>query len=382
MTARAGMRRWAAIHAWSSLACTLFLLVICLTGLPLIFSDEIEGWLDDGIPAARVAADAPRVSLDTVVEAARRRLPGWSTNFVVLDDDEPYATVSMRPSPQAGLPTWQRIRFDAHTGRELKVLPSQAQGRSFMDIVLALHTDLFAGLAGELFLGLIGALFVAAIVSGFVLYGPYMKKLDFGTVRATRTRRLKWLDLHNLLGIVTLCWALVVGLTGVVNELSKPLFGLWQLTDVREMLAPYAGQPAPKASEIGSAQAAFDAAQAAVPGMRVTGVVFPGNPFGSPHHFLLWTKGATPLTSRLFSPVLVDARTGRVTAVVRMPWYLRVLELSRPLHFGDYGGLPLKVIWALLDLITLVVLGSGLCLWWARRRAQAARRLSAGTRTA
>lgn len=76
-----------------------------------------------------------------------------------------------------------------------------------------------------------------------------------------------------------------------------------------------------------------------------------------------------PLTSRLNTPVLVDGATGALTTVARMPWYLTALELSRPLHFGDYGGMPLKIIWALLDLITIVVLVSGLYLWLARRRA-------------
>ena len=67
--------------------------------------------------------------------------------------------------------------------------------------------------------------------------------------------------------------------------------------------------------------------------------------------------------------MLVDGATGALTTVARMPWYLTALELSRPLHFGDYGGMPLKIIWALLDLITIVVLVSGLYLWLARRRA-------------
>ena len=70
-----------------------------------------------------------------------------------------------------------------------------------------------------------------------------------------------------------------------------------------------------------------------------------------------------PLTSRLNTPVLVDGATGALTTVARMPWYLTALELSRPLHFGDYGGMPLKIIWALLDLITIVVLVSGLPGW-------------------
>src|SRR3546814_3694373 len=56
-----------------------------------------------------------------------------------------------------------------------------------------------------------------------------------------------------------------------------------------------------------------------------------------------------------------------------MPWYLTALEVSRPLHFGDYGGMPLKILWTLLDLVTIVVLGSGLYLWIARRKATDAR---------
>lgn len=51
-----------------------------------------------------------------------------------------------------------------------------------------------------------------------------------------------------------------------------------------------------------------------------------------------------------------------------MPWYITALLLSQPLHFGDYGGMPLKIIWALLDLVTIVVLVSGVYLWWKRLR--------------
>jgi uncharacterized iron-regulated membrane protein len=51
-----------------------------------------------------------------------------------------------------------------------------------------------------------------------------------------------------------------------------------------------------------------------------------------------------------------------------LPWYMTTLLVSQPLHFGDYGGMPLKIIWALLDVVTIIVLGSGLYLWLARRR--------------
>jgi uncharacterized iron-regulated membrane protein len=40
--------------------------------------------------------------------------------------------------------------------------------------------------------------------------------------------------------------------------------------------------------------------------------------------------------------------------------------VSQPLHFG-YHGLPMKILWALLDIIAIVVLGSGFYLWFNKR---------------
>ena len=47
--------------------------------------------------------------------------------------------------------------------------------------------------------------------------------------------------------------------------------------------------------------------------------------------------------------------------------FLPETVFSQPLHFGDYGGLPLKIIWALFDVAAIVILGSGLYLWLVRR---------------
>jgi uncharacterized iron-regulated membrane protein len=79
-------------------------------------------------------------------------------------------------------------------------------------------------------------------------------------------------------------------------------------------------------------------------------------------------RGDTPLTSRLLKPVLLDGETGEVSDARDLPVYLKALLVSQPLHFGDYGGMPLKIIWALLDVMTIVVIGSGLYLWIVKRR--------------
>jgi uncharacterized iron-regulated membrane protein len=372
MTAASTIKTWYWIHKWTSLVCTIFLLIICLTGLPLVFHHEIEHWLDDGKPLSNVPADTPPANLDKLVASALTMYPGEVVDYLFFDPDEPQVYVGMAKTPGDGQVSGHAVRMDGRTGEVLLDGPLYTEDKfSFMGIMLALHVDLFAGLPGELFLGFMGLLFCVAIVSGVVLYGPFMKKLEFGTVRAARSTRLKWLDLHNLLGIVTLVWAFVVGFTGVINELSTPLFRLWQSTELVRILEPYKGQTVP--TQLASAQLAADTAKKALPGNEVSFIAFPGNAFGSPHHYIAWMRGDTPLTSKLNTPVLVDGKTGELTTVAKMPWYLTALELSRPLHFGDYGGLPLKIIWALLDLITIVVLVSGLYLWIARRRATEAR---------
>ncbi|CAI9121272.1 PepSY-associated TM helix domain-containing protein [Brytella acorum] len=364
------------MHRWSGLVCTAFLLVICVTGLPLIFEEEIDHWLDETRPYAAVAADAPRSELKTILSSARERYPGQVVTSVFMDDDEPQVLVTMAPSwlsfndaPRVG----HGLKFDAHTGALLRDDKTVSQvGNSLLPMILHLHRDLFSGLIGALFLALMAIFFILAIVSGVLLYGPFMKRLTFGTIRAGREKgRLAWLDLHNLLGIVLVAWMSVVGLTGALNEISGPLFALWQRATAETLLYPWRMATVPTISALASLDGVVQAAQDAVPEMRVTSVIYPGSRFGARSHYLVWTKGKTSLTSRLYTPVLVEALSGRVTAVVPMPWYLRALEVSRPLHFGDYGGTPLKVIWALFDLVVIAVLVSGVVLWAGKRKVDA-----------
>jgi len=235
-----------------------------------------------------------------------------------------------------------------------------------MHVIFRLHYDLFAGLPGTLFLGAMGVLFLASLVSGAVIYGPYMRKLRFGAIRRSRSPRVTWLDVHNLLGIVTLVWLFVVGLTGVVNTLAIPIFGQWQATQLAEMTAAHADAPASEGPA--SPQRALEAARAAEPATELSFMAFPGNPFAGEHHHVAFMAGSEAWSSKLLKPVLVDAKAGVALETRDLPWYVQALLLSQPLHFGDYGGLPLKILWALLDILAIVVLASGVYLWLKRRR--------------
>ncbi len=351
------VKLWSRIHKWSSLVCTLFLLMLCLTGLPLIFHDDIDDLLSSGIAAPAMPEQTPQASLDRIADTVRRRYPDQYIQILNWDQGRPNIInvfLSAVPAPPPG--QFHKVSLDSRTAAVLEEAPP---GRDVMDLVLVLHREMFAGLAGELFLGVMGLLFVVAIVSGLLLYSPFMRRLAFGEIRHAAAPRVKWLDLHNMLGIVTILWALVVGATGVVNAISVPLFNVWRAEVLPPLLAPYQGKPA--LTNPASIDVAVDLARKALSDDTLVSVIFPTPArFGSPRHYLVWAKGNTPVTARLFTPVMIDAETGAMVRAPGLPLYLRALQVSRPLHFGDYGGMPLKILWALLDLATIVVLSSGL----------------------
>ncbi|WP_404932822.1 PepSY-associated TM helix domain-containing protein [Methylibium sp. Root1272] len=364
LSARA-IRSWTWLHKWSSLVCTVFMLLLCLTGLPLIFHHEIGHLLGTEVEAPPMPAGTPYASLDRVLEVARARHPERVVQFASQPEDSTdlwFVTLTPTPAPTED---FKSVVVDARTAA---VLAEPKFDEGFMHVMFKLHVDLFAGLPGTLFLGFMGLLLLVAIVSGVVLYAPFMRKLRFGEVRRERSTRVKWLDLHNLLGVVTLVWAFVVGATGMINTWADLLIKYWQYDQLSALLEPYKGQlPVPE-GERGSVQRSLDSALAQAPGRKLSFIAFPGTAFSSPHHTTFFLRGGEPLTSKLLQPVLVDARTTDVTAAPKLPWYLTALLVSQPLHFGDYAGMPMKILWALLDIATIIVLGSGLYLWLQRKQ--------------
>lgn len=356
------IRAWSRVHTWTSLICTAFLLMLSLTGLPLIFHDEIDAALNPqaGTPAD---VDGELLPLDDILALALAARPGEVALFMSFDEDRPVVNVTTGPRSDSPAADMHLASYDRTSGA---LVPAAVRGEAVMHFLLQLHTDMFLGLPGMLFLGSMGVVFVVAVISGVVLYAPFSRRTGFGTLRVQRSARLKWLDYHNLLGIVTLAWVLVVGLTGVVNTLADPIIDFWKYAELADLMDGH--EQGAATTTLSSLDAAVAKATAAAPDKVLQFVAFPGVTYSTNRHYAVFLHGNTPLTTHLITPALVDAVSGEFVGLRGMPWYNKLLALSRPLHFGDYGGLPLKILWAVLTLLTIVVLASGLYLWLVRRR--------------
>ncbi len=369
------IRTWSSVHTWTSVTCTAFLLMLCVTGLPLIFHDEIESALN---PARWQPANpgGPLLSLDEVLAIALAQRPGEVPVFMSFDTERPVVNVTTAPRADSPGSEMHFASFDQTSGGPV---PPDDVGRGVMDFLLQLHTDMYLGLPGMLFLGAMGLVFVASVVSGVVLYAPFMQRQPFGVLRVRRSPRVKWLDYHNVLGIVTIAWVLVVGLTGVINTLATPLVNAWKNAELANLTSSKAGPPL--ATHQGSLDVAVRQARQAAPGMELQFVAFPGGAYSTNQHYAIFLRGNSPLTSHLVRPAMVDAASGELVSMREMPWYMQTLSLSRPLHFGDYGRLPLKLLWATFTIVTIVVLVTGLYLWVVRRRVDQAGPLAIADRS-
>jgi uncharacterized iron-regulated membrane protein len=371
---RSGIRKWYLVHKWSSVIGTLFLLMLCVTGLPLIFHVEIDALSGEDYEASLPgppSANAGR-PLDAMLGKALAERPGEVPLFMAFSQDSPLLTVTTGPAPDADVAEMTLLFLDRNTGASLGPVP----GGGVMEFILELHTDMLLGLPGMLFLGTMGLAFVLSLVSGAVLYVPFMRKLPFGTLRTAKAKRVGRIDQHNFIGMITLAWALVIGLTGAINAFADPLTESWQNGEVARMTAAYAGEAPLEPADYGSIDRAMASAQAALPGRSPQFVGFPGGAWSSGHHYAIFFQGDRPLTSHLLTPALVDARTGALTDARDMPLLNQALMISKPLHFGDYGGLPLKLIWAALTLATIWVLWTGVLLWLRRPPREVERRVA------
>jgi len=357
------VRNWMLVHTWTSLVCTVFLLILCISGLPLIFHHEIDD-LYEGKPVREAqSASKPPASLDLSAANAQRQIPGYFIQAFFWNHDDPTElSFAMGPAPGSH-PTLNRtLKVDAISGEVISEPKTRERLTYFL---LRIHTDLFVGLYGKLFLGVMGLLFLAATVSGIVVYGVTMRKLPFGTVRRHRSPLARWLDVHNLLGAVTIAWVLVVGATGVINTWADLVIKAWQNGQLVDMVGPFRDRARPET--LASVEQAVATARLKIPSMIPFFVAYPGSMFSSQSHYIVFMRGDTPLTARLLTPVMIDALDGCFTDSGSLPWYVSAVLLSQPLHFGDYGGLPLKIVWALMDIAAIVILLSGLYLWAVRR---------------
>lgn len=351
------------VHVYAGIFVAVHFAIFALSGLVLLFKDEIQG---HEAPSAVELLDQKEIATayGAILDDIRKKFPN-DRPLALFPEDDNETVVNARVGIDGAtkLRGARRLSFDLPSATELMEKPTAASG--FFDWMLRLHREFFLGSNGKLYVGVVGLMYVFMLISGFIIYGNFMRGRSFGEIRTASIPKL--VDLHKFVGMISFGWGLIVGLSGVFLAFNGVLIKLFQYRSLKHLSEQYqafegsVGADAPFTEVVASALKAK-------PDSVITYVSFPDTEFGIPGHFLFLVNGTDPLTERLSDLVVVNSKTAMLTEIVELPLYLKIVLLSEPLHFGDYGGVFLKVVWAFFTLCSLAVAMFGISSFFMKRR--------------
>jgi uncharacterized iron-regulated membrane protein len=223
------------LHRWVGLTLALLLTIQGLSGMSLVFRDEIDRAIH---PALVVQPAAARVSVQALMDAVEARHPGVPVSRAEFSAWEDGA-VLFKLTAKDG--TRWLTAVDPYRGVIVRDGSLAAWPGEWMFL---LHDSLLAGPVGETIVGIegFGLLFLA--LTGPIVWWPGRKRLKQGfKVVTDRGADLKWRTLHRAVG-ASIAIVLVMSATTGVLMVWKPEF-----RDVLRIVTPVTDKPTPKVPE-------------------------------------------------------------------------------------------------------------------------------------
>ncbi|HEX8658716.1 MAG TPA: PepSY-associated TM helix domain-containing protein [Hymenobacter sp.] len=370
-------RRLFTLHSWLGLATGLLLLVMSLSGVVLVFEEELDRALNPALLAVPVsggsasAAPAPP-RLDAIFRAARARYP--QPAFLRFRRLPAHAGQAVEVSVERRPSRWTFAYFDPQTARWL----GERDARShFFGWLLGVHYSLWGGKSGELTGALLGLMLLLSVSTGLVVYRKHVVPvLLFRQPINWRNWRTAASGLHRVVGV----WSLIINLLMATS-------GVWML---RYTFLPETYQPEvvkallPQPALGVSYDTLYARARRALPGLRPTGLRGP-QANAVPEVVVIGALPGNPLFGEYSHSVTLDARTGQVTQrndLHSADPSVQADALLSTLHFGQFGGLLTKIMWSIGGLSPALLSLTGFALWWRRHRSSRPRQPAIGQRAA
>jgi uncharacterized iron-regulated membrane protein len=369
------IKNYQALHTWTGIVAGLLLFIGFFAGALTMFERTLDAWSQP--PITRLAA-LNVAQMEQLIEhvAATEQPPesGFSLNF----DDQALAPM-----------VWGRERgFNVNPNLWLASLDGdgqlelqQQQPSNLATLIDQLHQT--AGIPGTLgheslgviVMGVASLLYFLALVSGLILWLPAWRK-DLFAMRNGRNKKRFWLDGHNAVGIISLPFHLVISITVVVfafhdvfyGSLQEAVYGDKPMFDFNNGVTQHQ-QPLQQLAPLSNVIAQIEQR---APDYQLSQLEYlrlnrPGASLrASLEHNSAVVRG--PHAAYL----LLNPYSGEIIDDTYMPdsdsgWMVPVTSFFA-LHFGSFGGTPMRWAYFLLGLGGAFLFFSGNLLWLEARR--------------
>lgn len=346
------------IHSWMGLVAGVALLVIGVTGSLLVFAKELETVFNPRFMRVEQVQEQ-RCSMDELLAAANGELPEYEiAGWLIRHDDPGLADVLYMI--RHGTDEWRVGTLDPYTGKILAT--PREYTATLTGWLLELHYKLFADHTGMMATALLAVLLCGLGVTGLWLYRDFWR--NFVRLRWRASGRIFFSDVHKTVGISSVVFNLVLGFTGAY----------WNFTHViGEWINGEHEQPKVVNRMYGnsiSLERIIEEGERRVPGFRANFLSLPNEP-GAP--ITLWGKvqSSNPLRGTYGSTVVFDAQSGafkQAHDIRKAGLWAQFVDMFEPVHYGNFGGWPVKILWCAGGLTPGVLAVSGFVIWWKRRR--------------
>jgi uncharacterized iron-regulated membrane protein len=359
MTARGVLLK---VHFWLGLAAAIFLAILGLTGSVMAFENDYDHWLHPEL---------------FYVKASARALPEQVLIRVVEQRFAPARVASVQVFPKPNLArviqtTDRRSVFvNPYDGSVL----GSVRGGFAIDRILGEVHEIHLRLTphprstprmatiGKIAVSFAGLMLCVLVPTGLILF-----------LRARRTT-IKWnaswfrifFDTHHVIGVYASLFLLISAFTGILIGFESGERAIYAVTRSRPPtpLSQVESTPVPGVAPI-SADRAIEIAHDAIVNSSLAGVLVPLGPKG------VWTvllHVPEETAENVHGSVSIDQYSGLVLQVRNLltdSLGYRVIRFNRSIHTGDIGGMPLQIVESLSSLLLVVMVVTGIAIWWKR----------------
>ncbi len=381
------IRIYKSVHTWTGILTGMALFIAFYAGALTVFKEPLTRW---ATPPA-VVAPVPLEEAPALIARTLQARPDVAKGFSIHLQDAEHVPARMTwevRDGQADDHDESSIRHHVAylgAGGELRLEESAPSGlMPFVDVlhrVVGLPVD---SDPNRWFMGIVASLYAIALVSGVIVLLPSLVK-DFFALRVGKNLKRMWLDAHNVVGIVSLPFHIVMALSSVVFAFHDGIYDLQDklmYEDKLESVFQRSGGGAPAGEARNPADMLTPAellaqARDLAPGFEPYTLQY--QQVTSPRAIVrVWGKDDSAVSPRARGGfVALDPYSGKVLNRDYLPggqdapnlWISSFFAL----HMASFGGAAVQWLYFLLGLAGAWLFYSGNLLWIETRRKRANR---------
>jgi len=346
-----------AVHSWVGLKLSLLMFIVCLTGTFAVISHEID-WLFTEDLRITSQPDS-EIDWDAIRTNVHKQFPNRPDMGITKPLYSNFAAIVSMNAPELGA---RRVFVNPYTGEVKGDLPFYA---SFQRTLRDLHRYLLAPAGGLYIVGPLAVILLISTISVLFFYKKWWQ--GFFKLRVNSGARAFWGSLHKVLGLWSLWFLLLMGITGTWYLTEKLIGDVGVKIQEEGVIVPEKSitQNQFFETQINASQA-IDIAKKSIPNFHPTTIAF-----ASTQSNIIKVVGYTDaiLVRPRSNSVSIHPVTGEVIRIRQTENQSALsiwIDMADPLHFGDFSGLFVKLIWFVFGLFTCVMSASGIIIFVKR----------------